>query len=292
LKDGALVDVVETSSVTEQTLTNLMVGRDLEDYFPDRDTNVGEVILQIEGMATEEVGTQDLSDINLTLHKGEILGIYGLVGSGRTELAKTIFGVLPQTAGKTIVDGKEVTIRSPRQAITLGLGLLVEDRKDEGLVLDATVKANITLANYPGISHLGWILFDRETKIAQEFVDKLSIKTPFLSTVSRSLSGGNQQKLVLSKWLFRDAKILIFDEPTRGIDVGTKSEIYQLMDELVNHGVGIIMISAELNEILAMADRVIVMRNGRIAGEVSRSEASEEKLVSIAMGVENHGTTK
>jgi ribose transport system ATP-binding protein len=155
-------------------------------------------------------------------------------------------------------------------------------------VLEATVSANITMANYPGISQSGWISSGREEKVAQEYVDKLRIKTPSLQTVTRSLSGGNQQKVVLAKWLFRQAKILIFDEPTRGVDVGAKSEIYQLMNELVARGVAIMMISSELNEILGMADRVIVMRKGHVVGDVKGSQATEEQLVSIAMGVEQH----
>jgi ribose transport system ATP-binding protein len=287
LKDGELVSVVDSSQTNEQDLTRLMVGRDLEDYYPEGESQASDQVLKINGLSTDEPGIQNLSNINLILHKGEILGIYGLVGSGRTELAKTIFGVLPQSAGSVFIDNMQVTVRSPQQAIAQGIGLLVEDRKDEGLVLDANVSANITMANYPGISNLGWIFSNREYEISQSFVDKLNIKTPLLTTITRSLSGGNQQKLVLAKWLFRDARILIFDEPTRGIDVGAKAEIYQLMKELVSRGVGIIMISAELNEILGMSDRIIVMRNGQIAGEVDGNDANEEQLVSIAMGVVN-----
>jgi len=292
LKDGALVGVVPSAEIDEQRLTKMMVGRDLEDYYPERQADSGDVALNIEGLSTEGLITQDIHAINLTLHKGEILGIYGLVGSGRTELAKTLFGVLPYKSGAIRIEGKEVAIRNPHQAIALGLGLLVEDRKDEGLVLDADVTANITMANYSGISRSGWILSRREDAIAQEYVDTLRIKTPSLHTVTRSLSGGNQQKVVLAKWLFRQAKILIFDEPTRGVDVGAKSEIYHLMTDLVGHGVAIMMISSELNEILGMADRVIVMRKGRIVGEVLGSQATEEQLVSIAMGVEQNDSDK
>jgi len=291
LKDGALVNVVETGEVDEQTLATMLVGRNLEEYYPDRTSNTSNEILRIEGLTTEESKTHNIKDINLVLHKGEILGIYGLIGSGRTELAKTIFGVLPMSAGRILIEGHEVTINNPRQAISRGVGLLVEDRKDEGLVLDSSVMANITMANYPGISRYGWILANQEKQVAREYVDKLQIKTPYLETISRSLSGGNQQKLVLSKWLFRNAKILIFDEPTRGIDVGAKSEIYRLMNELVLRNVGIIMISSEINEILGMADRILIMRNGQIADEVAGAEANEEKLVSIAMGVEQNGKT-
>jgi ribose transport system ATP-binding protein len=292
LKDGARVGVVRSTEVDEQTLANMMVGRDLEDYYPERRQRIGDVALQVEGLSTEGLVTQDIHDINFTLRKGEILGIYGLVGSGRTELAKTLFGVTPYKSGRILIEGKEVTVHSPAQAIALGLALLVEDRKDEGLVLDANVTANITMANYAGISRSGWILAQREKSVAQEYTDKLHIKTPSLQTVTKSLSGGNQQKVVLAKWLFRQAKILVFDEPTRGIDVGAKAEIYQLMNELVNQGVAVIMISSELNEILGMADHVIVMRQGRIAGEVSSEEATEERLVSIAMGVERHDASE
>jgi len=288
LKDGALVGVVQAADIDERRLSNMMVGRDLEDYYPERQAQIVDEVLRIEGLTSEGLITQDIHDINLTLHRGEILGIYGLVGSGRTELAKILFGALPYQSGHIFIEGQEAMIRSPRQAIARGLGLLVEDRKDEGLVLEATVSANITMANYPGISQSGWIFSGREEKIAQEYVDKLRIKTPSLQTVTRSLSGGNQQKVVLAKWLFRQAKILIFDEPTRGVDVGAKSEIYQLMNELVARGVAIMMISSELNEILGMADRVIVMRKGRIAGDIKGSQATEEQLVSIAMGVEQH----
>jgi ribose transport system ATP-binding protein len=249
-------------------------------------------VLQVEGLSTEDLVTLDIHDINFSLRRGEILGIYGLVGSGRTELAKTLFGVLPYKTGRILIEGQEVAIRSPAQAIAMGLALLVEDRKDEGLVLEASVAANITMANYRGISRSGWILSQVEQEVALEYVDKLSIKTPSLQTMTNSLSGGNQQKVVLAKWLFRQARILIFDEPTRGIDVGAKSEIYQLMNELVDRGVAIVTISSELNEILGMADRVLVMRKGRIAGEVPGGEATEELLVSIAMGVEEHGTNE
>jgi ribose transport system ATP-binding protein len=292
LKDGMLVGVVKTAEVDEQTLTKMMVGRDLKEYYPEHEAQIGQVVLQVEGLTTEGSVTQNIYDINLSVSQGEILGIYGLVGSGRTELAKAIFGALPYKAGRIFIDGREVSISSPRQAIALGLGLLVEDRKGEGLVLDASVTANITMANYAGISQAGWILSRRETSIVKEIVDRLRIKTPHLNTITRSLSGGNQQKVVLGKWLFRDAKILIFDEPTRGIDVGAKAEIYQLMNELAARGAAIIMIAAELNEILGMSDRIIVMRKGHIAGEVAGSQATEEQLVSIAMGVERHDPIK
>lgn len=283
LKDGQLVGVVKTSEATEERLTRMMVGRVLTDYFPERGAKTGEEILKVENLFT-----RDVRDISFTLHKGEILGIYGLVGSGRTELAKALFGVVAHTSGRILLEGEPVAIDNPQKAIRLGIGLLVEDRKGEGLVLNANVSTNITLANYSTIAVAGWINSMRERKLARQYVDALHVKTPSLDTITQSLSGGNQQKVVLAKWLCREAKLLIFDEPTRGIDVGAKAEIYQLMANLVSRGIGILMISSELHEVLGIADRVLVMNKGQIVGEVNGKEATEELLVSIAMGVNNN----
>ncbi len=276
LKDGQLVGCVKTSEATEERSPD-DVGRVLTDYFPERGAKTGEEILKVENLFT-----RDVRDISFTLHKGEILGIYGLVGSGRTELAKALFGVVTHTSGRVLLEGKPVTIDNPQKAIRLGIGLLVEDRKGEGLVLNANVSTNITLANYSTIAVAGWINSIQERKLARQYVDALHVKTPSLDTITQSLSGGNQQKVVLAKWLCREAKLLIFDEPTRGIDVGAKAEIYQLMANLVSRGIGILMISSELHEVLGIADRILVMNKGQIVGEVNGKEATEELLVSIA----------
>jgi len=283
LKDGRLVGVIPTSEASENLLTKMVVGRSFKDYFPKRQNQIGEQVFQVDNLATEYI-----RDIDLSLHKGEILGIYGLVGSGRTELAKALFGIVPKTSGRIIIEGQEVTIRNPRDAIALGLGLLTEDRRGEGLVLNASVSANITMASYRAISRAGWINFQQEREIARRYADALRIKTPSLRTIVSTLSGGNQQKVILAKWLCTQAKILIFDEPTRGIDVSAKAEIYQLMTELVNHGVGIILISSELHEILGMCDRVMVMYDGSISQAIDKKQASEEVLVAMAMGGDKH----
>ena len=287
LRDGELVAVVDSHGRNERELADMMVGRTLDDYYPVRERDIGDVRLEITDVSTDGLKTQDLDKVSLSVRAGEIVGVYGLVGAGRTELAKVIFGAHARSSGEIRIDGEPVRLRDPQEAILNGVGLLVEDRKDEGLDQDASVMCNITMANYPAISRNSWIRKRVESSMAKEYGDKLQIKAPSLLTRTRSLSGGNQQKVVLAKWLCRDAQILIFDEPTRGVDVGAKTEIYRLMNELVGRGVAILMMSAELNEIIGMSDRMIVMKQGQIAGEVQRKDATEERLVSLAMGVEH-----
>ena len=279
LKDGRLVGVLETKDASEDILTKMMVGRSFEDYFPKRQPMIGAEVFR-----SENLTTADVTKINFKVHKGEILGIYGLVGSGRTELARALFGIVPLETGHIFIDGKPVTIHGPDDAISKGLGFLTEDRHHEGLVLPASVSINATMASYGKISRLGWINFLRERDIAQGYIKTLRIKTPTIRIPVASLSGGNQQKVVLAKWLATEAKLLIFDEPTRGIDVGAKVEIYQVMADLVARGVSIIMISSELPEVIAMCDRILVMREGQVVGEVQRSDASEQLLCSMALG--------
>ena len=283
LKDGCMMGIVNTQEASKGLLTSMMVGRSLRDYFPKKKVKIGEEIIRVEHLVT-----RDVQDINFQLHKGEILTIYGLVGSGRTELAKALFGAVPHLSGNVLLEGKKVNIDNPHKAIRLGIGLLVEDRKSEGLVLDASVSVNITLANYSVIAPRGWINSRKEQGIARHFIDVLQVKPPSLDTITRELSGGNQQKVVVAKWLCTEAKLLIFDEPTRGLDVGAKVEIYKLMASLIERGIGILMISSELHEVLSIADRVMVMREGRIVGELPREKATEELLINIAMGVTKH----
>jgi ribose transport system ATP-binding protein len=279
LKDGKQVGVIETAQANEDLLTKMMVGRNFEHYFPEHETQPGD-----ETFRAENITTHDVHKINLTLHTSEILGIYGLVGSGRTELAHALFGLVPIESGHIYINNKATKIYGPRDAITKGIGFLTEDRKHEGLVLSMPVCVNTTMASYGKISSLGWINLSKEMEITQEYVNILRIKTPDLRTTVGILSGGNQQKVVLSKWLCTEVKVLIFDEPTRGIDVGAKAEIYQLMNNLIKHGISIIMISSELPEVIAMCDRVLVMRNGGIVGEVARKKATEQLLCSMALG--------
>jgi ABC-type sugar transport system ATPase subunit len=220
-----------------------------------------------------------LEGVSFNLRRGEILGLAGLVGAGRTEVARLIFGADKYDAGEIFVDGQPVTIRSPVDAIRNGIGFLPEDRKEQGLVLSLAVRENMVLANLDQITRLGFVKLGEERDWVQQYVDRLDIRTPSLDQRAENLSGGNQQKVVISKWLMLQPKILIMDEPTRGIDVGAKAEIYNLMDQLAHSGVGIIMISSELPELLAMSDRVVCMAEGRVTGALDRDEATPERVM-------------
>ena len=282
MRDGAYVDTIEVEKGKLNTnyLVKLMVGREITDKFPKISVTIGEEILRVEHLNRKQV----LRDINLTLHAGEILGIGGLVGAGRTEAVKAIFGADPIDSGEITVFGKKAVIRQPKDAIRLGIGLAPEDRKVEGLNLGMSIKDNIIMASVDKISRCGVIGRRKRTEIPEELKENLRIVTPSINQMVGNLSGGNQQKVVLAKWLASDSRIVIFDEPTRGIDVGAKVEVYQLMNQLISRGVGIIMISSELPELLAMSDRILVMHEGRITGELSHEEASQEKVLRLASG--------
>jgi len=280
LRDGKYVGTKKVEETNRDEVITMMVGREIKEKIPKRPAKIGEEILRVEGLTRRGV----FSDISFSLHKGEVLGLAGLVGSGRTEIARAIFGADPLDAGSIYLEGKEVHIRSPQDAIRLGIGLLTEDRKRYGLVLQMSVRENTTLANLIEVARRGFINFSQERAVAKRFVEELSIKTPSIEQIARNLSGGTQQKLVLAKWLFTKSKVLIFDEPTRGIDVGAKVEIYELMNQLVERGVGIIMISSELPEVLGMSDRILVIHEGKMAGELTREEASQEKIMQLATG--------
>lgn len=280
LRDGKYIDTKSVSELTKDEMVKMMVNRDLDDHIPKIKADIGDVVLEVENVSVKD----RLHDISFSLRKGEILGIAGLMGAGRTRLAKTLFGAEKLISGKIIVDGEEVQMNSPRDSINAGIGLVTEDRKNEGLILDLSVKQNVCLPNMKKFIVNGWINSRKENQTVDNYIDKLNIKTPTRNQLAIYLSGGNQQKVVLSKWLCSDAKIFIFDEPTRGIDVGAKTEIYQLMNRLVANGVAIIMISSEMPEILGMSDRILIMRDGRIAGELSDSEADQEKIMNHALG--------
>jgi ribose transport system ATP-binding protein len=222
--------------------------------------------------------------VSFTLHAGEVVGVAGLLGSGRTELARAIFGADPPDAGRVLVRGRPVRIRSPRQAIRAGIGYVTEDRKGQGLVLGLTVRENLTLPVLPAVSRFGVVSAGDEADRAEELVRSLRIKTPSIEQQVLNLSGGNQQKVVLGKWLACRVDVLILDEPTRGIDVGAKQEVYGLVERLVGEGVGILLISSELPEIVGLSDRVLVMRGGRVAGEFTRAEATQERILACAVG--------
>ena len=281
MRDGKTIQTEETGKLNTDQIIRLMVGRELERFFPSEHSNPGDEILRLESIEQEG----KLHDIHLSLRKGEIVGLTGLVGAGRTELARVIFGAEQPDHGHIVLEGKPVRLRSPRQAIDLGIGLLTEDRKSQGLVLNMMLRENVTLANLNRLVRKGFIDIAAEKNETRRFIENLLIKTPSTEQKVRNLSGGTQQKVVLAKWLFTQSKVLIFDEPTRGIDVGAKSEIYQLMWKLVAQGIAILMISSELPEVLKMCDRILVMHDGKITGELKREEADQEKIMALAMGL-------
>jgi len=280
LRDGRFVGTHDVNEINRAELIREMVGRELIEQFPKQKSSVGEELLKVEGLSTHGM----VNDVSFTLRRGEVLGISGLLGSGRTELARALFGAEKIESGSIFVRGRHRHIRSPRNAINLGIGYLTEDRKSQGLILDLSVKDNICLPSVDRFSRFGLMQTDREDEAAGRYRRDLRIKTPGLNQKVVYLSGGNQQKVVLAKWLCLEAEILIFDEPTRGIDVGSKVEIYQLMNQLVARGAGIIMISSELPEILGMSDRILVMSGGKIVGEFSSTEATQEKILHCALG--------
>ncbi|RKL63631.1 sugar ABC transporter ATP-binding protein [Thermoanaerobacteraceae bacterium SP2] len=284
MKDGKCVGTYPTKSLNAHELVKLMVGRDIGDIYPKRNVKIGEPLLEINNL--NQRGR--LSNINLNVKRGEIVGLAGLVGAGRTELARAIFGADPIDAGEIKVNGK--VIRKEKgisSRINIGVGLLPEDRKAQGLILKMTVRENITISNLKTISKSRkFIDLNREKNLVYNFVNKLRIKTPSIYTKVKSLSGGNQQKVVLAKWLNANSDVLIVDEPTRGVDVGAKREIYELLNEMAASGKAILMISSELPEILGMCDRIYVMHEGKITGEISGKVATEEKIMALATGTD------
>jgi ribose transport system ATP-binding protein len=280
LRDGRSVGTYDVRGMSKSELIRLMVNRELTELFPKERAARGPEVLRLEGLSTED----GLKDISFSLHKGEVLGIAGLLGAGRTELARAIFGLDTITGGTIYINGVPRRIGSPRAAINSGIGFLTEDRKSQGLVLPLSVKENLCLSSVDRFSRWGIVDTDEEQQAASLYVKELRIKTPSLDQKVVFLSGGNQQKVVLSKWLCCESKVFIFDEPTRGVDVGAKAEIYQLMNRLTASGVAIIMISSEMLEVLGMSDRILVMRGGRIAGEFSAEDATQERVLACALG--------
>ncbi len=262
-----------------------MIGRHLDAMYPARKANIGEEVLRVEHFRVAHpfaYGKSIIEDVSFSLRKGEILGLSGLVGSGRSELVSAIFGALPKQAGKLYLEGKEVRISEPIEAIKLGLGFLSEDRKKNGFIWTMSIRENMTLVCLRNLLKGLFVDRQKELSLAEEYFEKLSVKAPSLDTQITNLSGGNQQKVILAKWLMSNIKILMLDEPTRGIDVGTKSEIYKLMQELTDMGISIILISSEMPELLAMCDRLVVLGKGTVQCEMLRGEANEVNLMRAA----------
>jgi ribose transport system ATP-binding protein len=280
MRDGMVVATKPIGEVDTDAVIRLMIGRDLKDMYQRTATPIGKPVLEVKNLTVKGI----LNDISFAVHSGEIVGIAGLVGAGRTELARAIFGDLPHQAGQITIDGKPLRARSPDDGIKAGLGLVPEDRKDEGLVLAMPVTKNISMSTLGKLSPLGIIRGRKEAQLATDSVRRLAIKTPSIKQQVQYLSGGNQQRVVVAKWLATQPKVLLVDEPTRGIDVGAKSEIYALLNQLAGQGVGILMISSELPEILAMSDRILVMHQGRIKANLRGVDASEEIIMRYATG--------
>lgn len=280
MRDGRYVGTEEVAHTDMDQIVKMMVGREIKDRFPKVEIEFGEEKLKVENLSQKGV----LHDISFSVRAGEIVGIAGLMGAGRTELAKALFGVTPVDSGQIILQGKPVQIRKPMDAIRAGLALVTEDRKDEGLILSMSVRDNLGMTSLAAVSKLGFLNDTKEDELAESMITSLRIKTPNSGQEVGSLSGGNQQKVVIGKWLATKPEVFILDEPTRGVDIGAKKEIYDLMNRLASEGVAILMISSELPEVLGMSDRILVMREGKLTGHFNREEATQEKIMKCATG--------
>ena len=281
LRDGETVATVARADVGRADLIRLMVGRELASVFPKRTVTIGDVALELRGVTHRASG---LRNVSLTVRRGEILGLAGLVGSGRTELAEVIFGLRPADEGQILIGGQPRIVRSPQDAIESGIAYVPEDRRQHGVVLEMSVAANASLANLAGVSRAGLIDVASERRAARGYVEDLRIKAASIDADVGSLSGGNQQKVALARWLETHPTLLILDEPTQGVDVGSKAEIHELMGRLAERGVAILMISSEMPEILGMSDRIAVMQAGRLAGTLPRAECTQDAILALALG--------
>ncbi|MEH6956382.1 sugar ABC transporter ATP-binding protein [Neobacillus drentensis] len=280
LRDGQFIDSKEVAKTNFDEIVKLMVGRQLGERFPERNTKIGQERFKVENLTSKG----SFENISFSIHQGEIVGVAGLMGAGRSEIMQAIFGYRALDGGKMFIDGKEVTIKSPYEAIKAGIAFVTEDRKSQGLILDLSVRENLSITTLDKISNKSVVSSKTEISLVDEMIEKLHVKTSGREISVKSLSGGNQQKIVIGKWLGIHPKILILDEPTRGVDVGAKKEIYQLMNDLTKQGVSIIMVSSELPEILGMSDRVLVIHEGKLANVLNKSEATQENIMQSATG--------
>lgn len=285
LRDGSYVGTRPMQEVSRDELIRMMVGRTITNLFPKKDVQPGKVVLSVDHLTREGV----FEDISFELHAGEILGMAGLIGAGRTDVARAIFGVEPPTRGKIEINGEAIEIRSPQQAIDLGLAYVPEDRQLHGLIPPMNIIANLSLPTLGTYIRGGWLQAKAEKSAAYDLAKKMEVRANNIYQKARELSGGNQQKVVLGKWLATNPRILILDEPTRGIDVGTKAAVHELMSALAADGIAILMISSELPEVLGMSDRVLVMREGHMTATLSRAEATQEKILQFATQVVEKG---
>lgn len=281
LRDGSHVSTRAIEEVTRADLIRMMVGRELAAVYPKTAATIGDLLLETRDLGCRQSG---IKGVNLSVRVGEILGVAGLIGAGRTELARVLFGLAPLDGGQVLLRGKPVSIKSPTQAVSLGIAYVPEDRRRHGVILEMPISENTTLAVLRKVSSRGFLDFRRENELAAGFVRRLQIKAPSVEIPVGDLSGGNQQKVALARWLATEPALLILDEPTQGVDVGAKAEIHRLMSDLAGRGLAIIMISSELPEILGMSDRIAVMRGGTVAGTIDRSQATQEAVLELAIG--------
>jgi rhamnose transport system ATP-binding protein len=282
IRDGRHIDTRPADKLTQGEIIRLMVGRSLDQLFPKEDATIGDVVFRAEGLSRGGL----FADVTFELRRGEIVGLAGFVGAGRTEVARAIFGVDPLDDGRLWIDGRPFRPRSPRAALRRGLAYLPEDRIHQGLIQSMSISQNATLAVLPDLTPGGVLRPRRELALTRRFMEQLRIKATSPAQVVRSLSGGNQQKVVLSKWLAAEPRVLILDEPTHGVDVGTKADVHRTISHLAGQGLTILLISSELPEILGMSDRVLVMREGRLVAELDRSDATQERVIQAAAGLE------
>ncbi|TMI76404.1 MAG: sugar ABC transporter ATP-binding protein [Bacillati bacterium ANGP1] len=280
LRDGRRIITAPVAHTSRDALIHDMVGRTLDALYPKTAVNAGTPVLEVDALGKDAA----LADVSFVLRRGEIVGLAGLVGSGRTTLAHALFGIDPPERGRVRLDGIDARVSHPGQARELGIAYIPEERQRQGLVLPFSVGENLSLAILRRLSRLGFVDHAREAAVARDFVRRLDIRTPGINVPAAALSGGNQQKVVVGKWLAAQPRVLIMDEPTRGVDVGAKAEIHRLMSELAGRGLGILLISSELPELLGMSDRILVMHRGRITGELRRDEATQEKIMTLATG--------
>lgn len=281
LRDGTYVGTKNIPETNMNEIVKLMIGREIGERYPGRETKIGEEVLRVEGLTKQGV----FQDVNFEVHAGEVLGVSGLMGAGRTEIMQAIFGNLPFESGKVSINGKEVKIKSPQEAIRHGIGFITEDRKTEGLLLEKSIEENVALTNLGSISKSGGVMVkSKEQELSKKAIDELHIRCFGPQHECNNLSGGNQQKVVFAKWIYTNPKILILDEPTRGVDIGAKKEIYTIINQLAADGVAIIMVSSELPEVLGMSDRIMVVREGVVRGIINKEEANQENIMTLATG--------
>ncbi len=280
LRDGSYIDTKKIVDTDMNDVVKMMIGREIGERYPERHVTIGKEMLRVDHLTSEGV----FQNVSFSVHSGEVLGVAGLMGAGRTEIMQAIFGNMPVQSGKIILDGQEVHIKTPIDAMHHGIGFITEDRKVEGLMLDDSIMKNISIANLGKISKHGIISSQKEKELTQKGIEELHIRCTGGDDAAGNLSGGNQQKVVFAKWIYTDPKVLILDEPTRGVDIGAKKEIYSIINELAAKGVAVIMVSSELPEVLGMSDRVLIIREGEVSGIIDRKEANQENIMTLATG--------